>query len=124
MAFADIFKRKKKDEFLDLGAVEPGSYGPGAEFPSTGAAGPYGVPPPQLPDFPLPGPEQQMDFRTTGPPPPPQGHPELENVRQQLETLNYKLDTLKAVLDTLNSRIANIENALKVTPFERQGGGF
>jgi|GEM_PF-2111914 len=123
MAVFDFLKKKKKDEFVDLGAVEPGAYGPGAEaYPPPG--GPYGVPPPELPGFPPPGPEvQPMDFRMQAPQPP-QAHPELENVRQQLEALSYKLDTLKAVLDTLNTRIANIENALKVTPFERQGGAF
>jgi prefoldin subunit 5 len=52
----------------------------------------------------------------------PAGGEHLENIRAQIEAINYKLDTLKAVLDSLNSRLANIETALKASPLEKGEG--
>jgi hypothetical protein len=112
MAIGDIFKRKKKGEdFVDLGAVEPGAYGPATQ-------GGY---PQQMPMDQFPGayPQAPMAPMQSAAP---AGAGDLDNIRQQLESINYKLDTLKAVLDTLSTRIANVENALKVSPLERQGG--
>lgn len=116
MAITDIFKRKKKDEFLDLGAAAPGApsgYGPAA-FPQ--------------PTFP-PAPTQPVDLGLPGLPPtagfqpiPAVSADQVENLRRSVESLNYKLDTLKAAVDSINARLANIEAALKASPVERQEG--
>ncbi len=122
MAIRDIFKRKKKSDYLDLEGV-PGQvpgYGP-AGFP--GAQGMGGMPGmgPEMPGLP---PMEQ--FPSAGPMMPaqqmPAGGEHLENIRAQIEAINYKLDTLKAVLDSLNSRLANIETALKASPLEKGEG--
>lgn len=123
MPLRNIFKKKKKDEFVPFEAM-PGQvpgYGP-AGYPEAGRGG---LPPmptaAEMPGFP------PMEFPQQGPMMP-QGMPQqappehLENIRSQLEALNYKLDTLKAVLDSLNSRLANIETALKASPLEKGEG--
>ncbi|HKZ49775.1 MAG TPA: hypothetical protein VJ110_02110 [Candidatus Nanoarchaeia archaeon] len=121
MALKDIFKRKKKDEFLDLGAIEPGAYGPAS-------GGGYPGSPPVSGEFPTPFPTSpqaeypQYPAAPSAPMPMAPSGGEIENLKQQMEAINYKLDSLRAILDTLSTRIANIENALKVAPFERQGG--
>jgi hypothetical protein len=114
MPLLDVFKRKKKPDYLDMeglpGAV-PG-YGP-AGYPSQGMG-------PEMPGLP---PMEQFPQMQMGPAPAQQaGGEHLENIRSQLEALNYKLDTLKAVLDSLNSRLANIETALKASPLEKGEG--
>jgi hypothetical protein len=118
MAIFNVFKKKKKDEFIPFEAM-PGQmpgYGP-ASYP--GAQG--GMPP-------MPGPSElpPMEFPQQGPmmpqPQMPAGGEHLENIRSQIEAINYKLDTLKAVLDSLNSRLANIETALKASPLEKGEG--
>ena len=125
MALTDIFKRKKKPDYLDMGdtGLGPGAMGP-AGFPD--AQGMGGMPGDEIPGLPPMGPFQQA-----GPMMPPSGMPQqqapmgqehLENIRSQIEAINYKLDTLKAVLDSLNSRLANIETALKASPLEKGEG--
>lgn len=133
MAIGDLFKRKKKPDYLDMGdtGLGPGSMGPaGYGDPSQmgGMPGMQGMPdmsqgsmPQDLPgippmDFQSPMTPQQMPQRQQA------GADHLENIRSQMEAINYKLDTLKAVLDSLNTRLANIENALKATPGGREGG--
>ena len=114
MALLDIFKRKKREEYVELGTPETGPIGP----PSL-----PGAPETQLPG--MPGPETAMPspMPSAGgyPAAPPIPSPDMQNVIQQIQTLNYKLDALKAVLDTINTRLANIETALKTTPGEREG---
>lgn len=112
----NIFKKKKKEEFVPFEAM-PGQmpgYGP-AGYPEQGGMG--GMPPmPELPQMERPMmPQAPMQAA-------PAGGEHLENIRSQLEALNYKLDTLKAVLDSLNSRLANIETALKASPLEKGEG--
>jgi hypothetical protein len=121
MAFGDIFKRKKKQDYLDLEGV-PGAvpgYGP-AGYPSQGMGG--------MPSMSgeLPGLPPMEQFPSAGPMMPAQqaGGEHLENIKSQIESINYKLDTLKAVLDSLNSRLANIETALKASPLEKGEGGW
>jgi len=123
MAFGDIFKRKKKPDYLDMG----GAGGAGASLgPASFPEGMGGMPPMpgEMPGLP------PMDFSQGAMAPPggmpqqqaPIGQEHLENIRSQIEAINYKLDTLKAVLDSLNSRLANIETALKASPMEKGEG--
>lgn len=126
MAITDLFKRKKKPDYLDLEGV-PGAvpgYGPagfGDQQQQMGGMPSMGMPG-EMPGLP------SMEPFPTGPmmPQPMQQHAQapgdMENIRSQIESINYKLDTLKAVLDSLNTRLANIENALKATPGGREGG--
>ena len=117
MAISDIFKRKRKEEFVPLEAM-PG------QVPGYGPAGPRGIEgmgipemgglPPMEP-FPPAGSSAMM-------PSAPAGAEHLENIKAQIEAINYKLDTLKAVLDSLNTRLANIETALKASPLEKGEG--
>jgi len=116
MALLDIFKRKKREEYVELGKPDLGPIeAPGV--PGMPEAG-------QLPGLPG-GPETAMPspMPSAGgyPAAPPIPSPDMQNVIQQIQTLNYKLDALKAVLDTINTRLANIETALKTTPGEREG---
>jgi len=132
MAIGDFFKRKKKDDILDLGAAPvpggPGGYGPAA-FPGM----------PDMQGFPqMPGQQQgqmPMDMGLPGmqgiPPPTPNfqqtaqmGSEQAENLRRSVEILNYKIDALKAAIDAINARLANIETALKAVPGEKQQEGW
>lgn len=129
MAVLDIFKRKKKPDYLDLestGVVPGAGYGPSGYAEMSGmapaGAGMGGMPPMpavgELPGLPPMEPMMpQMPAQRVAP-------EHLENIRSQLEALNYKIDTLKAVLDTLNTRLANIETALKSSPPEKGEGGW
>jgi hypothetical protein len=99
MGVLDFLKRKKKeDEFLDLGQDfgQRGGYGPGME-PSAGTAPPTGMGG-ELPG--MPGPMPAMG-----------GSDEI--MKKDIETLSYKFDSLKATLDQINARLANIEQALR-----------
>jgi hypothetical protein len=123
MAILDIFKRKKKEEFVPFEAM-PGqmpSYGP-AGYPSAAMPEPSGAGLPPMPELPSLEPSGALQ----PPQPTPQAMPispgYIENLRTQLEALNYKLDTLKAVLDSINSKLANIETALKASPLEKGEG--
>jgi hypothetical protein len=122
MALFGMFKKRRKDDYLEVTPpAEEGGYGP-AGYPGMP---PQGMPPQGMPGMEnMPAPEfppmqQQM------PPPlmqPSMAPPEMEHLRQQVESINYKLDTLKAVLDSINSRLANVESALKAAPTERGEG--
>lgn len=136
MGLFDTFKRKKKDDYLEMDTGPPGTYGP-ASFPGgqpqpgampgmDAGMGGMGVGMEQMPGMPpadqmspqgFPG--QMQPMAPAGPPPSLQQ--DMDRVKQQLDTLNYKLDTLKAVLDTINTRLANIESALRTTPIEKEG---
>jgi|SRR3989344_1140963 len=128
MDITSIFRRKKKNELLDLGGGAqlpggPGDYGPAAGFP-----GQQGFPP--VPAFPPQG--APMDMGMGGLPgmPPQQfqqpapsvSSDQIENLRRSIESVNYKLDALKAAMDSINARLANIEIALKASPTEKQEG--
>ncbi|MBI2040984.1 MAG: hypothetical protein HYT16_02690 [DPANN group archaeon] len=123
MGILDIFKRKKKDDdFLDLGA--PGTTG--------GAYGPAGYPQGYGGDMGLGAPGQQAGGQMGGgfdQFPNPAGMQaggaaggEIANLRNTVDALNYKLDALKAALDAINARLANIETALKAAPTEKGEG--
>lgn len=125
MGLFDSFKRKKKEDYLEVTPPgEEGGYGPagypqemppqgmqGAPIP--GMEGMQGMPPP---DFP---PMQQMQAPMA---PQAMTPPEMEHIRQQIDAINYKIDTLKAMLDSINSKLGNIESAIKATPNERGEG--
>ncbi len=128
MAIGDLFKRKKKPDYLDLEGV-PGAvpgYGPagyGDQQQMGGMPSMGGMPPmpsaEQLPGLPPMEPfPQQMQQQQ----PARMASGDIENIRSQIESINYKLDTLNAKMDSLNTRLANIENALKATPGGREGG--
>ncbi len=123
------FKKKRKDDYLEVTPpAEEGGYGP-AGYPgmppqgmppqNQGMPGMENMPAPEFPPM-----QQQMPpplmpasmGQSMGSP------PEMEHLRQQVESINYKLDTLKAVLDSINSRLANVESALKASPTERGEG--
>jgi len=96
MGVLDFLKRKKKeDEFLDIGQDfgQRGGYGPGMEQPMGAAAPPTGIGG-ELPGMPAMG-----------------GADEI--MKKDIETLNYKFDSLKATLDQINARLANIEQAIR-----------
>lgn len=127
MPLLDVFKKKKKPDYLDLEStgIVPGAYGP-AGYPETAGLGGMGGMPPMQGSSDIPG-LPPMEFPQQGPmmpqpQPAPLGTEHLENIRSQLDALNYKLDTLRAVLDSLNSRLANIETALKASPMEKGEG--
>ena len=121
MPILDLFKRKRKDEYLPLESVPGAIPERGMGYPSQGMGMPGagyeplpGMPPQEFPTPTFPQPAAPM----AGPP------PEIQRMMQQIDALNYKLDTLKAVLDSINSRLANIESALKTSPGEKTGEGW
>ena len=108
MGVFDFLKKKKKeDDFLDLGADLGGKE---ADF------GPAGQPvtAPTEPGPPLPG------MPTTPIAPVQPVSQDAEILKKNIETLNYKFDSVKAILDNINARLARIEAALK-TPGQQQG---
>jgi len=122
MALFDMFKKKKEEykDFMDLPGGQP-NYGP-AGFPG------QGFPQQQMPGAGFP--EMGMS-----PPPEPMSQqfqqmpmaPQIDigNLQRNVETLNYKLDSIKAALDAINTRLANIETALRTTPgFEAKAEGW
>ncbi len=107
MGVLDVFKRRKKDEFMELeGEAGSGRYGPAGfpreEFPRLGPA------PAQPVDMGLPEvPAQPMaDFTSRG----------SSDLRRDIETLSYKLDSLKSALDNISARLSAIESALRTQP--------
>ena len=102
MALRDIFKKKKKDDFLDIEGLDkgPSGYGP-AGYP--GEVGPAG-PPTATMDMGLPGMGPQITSPAGG---------DLETVKRELETLSYKIDSLRALIDNLTAKMDAIERHLK-----------
>ena len=103
MGFFDKFKKKKEEDFLDIGAEPAGAgadFGP-ASAPATPAAQP-GPPLPGMPTTPIASTPQPATAN-------------LEIVKKNIETLSYKFDSIKAILDNMNARLARIESALKVS---------
>lgn len=142
MGILDMFKKKKGDDFMDLGAMgapgAPGGFGPAGMQGMQGMPGeqpmgqPFGQQPgmqgmgglPPMPDMgQFSGPQQMQQPMMQQMPQ--MASPGIDDLRRAIETLSYKLDALKAGIDSINSRLANIEAAFRATPTEgRPGEGW
>lgn len=124
IALFDMFK-KKKDEFMDLPIGQQGvGYGP-AGFPPQNYPQPMPGPGAGFPDLGLPSPPPEpmnQQFQQQMPMAP---QIDLGILQRNIETMNYKMDSIKAALDAINSRLGNIETALRTTPgFETKQEGW
>ncbi len=119
MGVLDFLKRKKKDDdFLDLGApgTVGGAYGPAGYPQGLGSDAGMGQ---QAGGGPMGGFEQFPGTAQAGGM---MAGNDVANLRNTVDAMNYKLDALKAALDAINARLANIESALKAVPTEKGEG--
>lgn len=103
MGILDLFKKKKKEEWPEIGMPKTGGYGPGMGLNETPTAPAEPV---------LPGlPPQTATAPTSMAPSVPAA--ETEALKKEIEAINYKVDALKSTLDIINQRLASIEEAIK-----------